>query len=249
MQKIEGILFDLGDTLLDFGQVDLQGLFKQGARQAYEYLRQQDLAMPAFSKFRRRHMLAVRWSVLKSTITGREFNAKHVIGHLCKKLGLPLTEEQLIEVCWQWYAPLHYQAMVEKGLAEMLGDFSKAGLKLGVVSNTFIPGEALDRHLADENLLDLLPLRIYSCDIGRRKPNRSIFSKALEKMELPPEKVMFVGDSPRADIFGSNRMGMVSVLKDPTGRHGWSASKANHRIRSILELDNLISRYNDNGQQ
>ena len=127
--------------------------------------------------------------------------------------------------------------------------FGRAGLKIGVVSNTFIPGETLDRHLADENLLELLPVRIYSCDIGRRKPNRSIFTTALEKIQLRPEKVMFVGDSLRADISGSNRMGMVSVLKDPNSRYGRSAAKANHRIRSILELTELISRYNDNGQK
>lgn len=245
MHKIEGILFDLGDTLLNFGQVDLQGLFKQGAGQAYEYLQRQGLALPSFSKYRRKHMMTVRWNVLKSTLSGREFNSKHVIEKLCRKMGFRLTQEQLIEVCWQWYAPLSRQATVETGLAEMLGSFGEAGLKLGVVSNTFIPGEVLDRHLAQENLLELLPVRIYSCDVGRRKPHRSVFSKALKIIGLPPENIMFIGDSPRADIFGANRMGMVSVLKDHHGRNGRAASQASYCIRSILELADLIARYND----
>lgn len=244
MRKIEGIFFDLGDTLLDFGQVDLQGLFRQGAGQAYEYLQQQGWRLPSFSRYRSRHMMAVRWNVLKSTITGWEFNAKDVMGRLCQKMGLSLSEEQLVEVCWRWYEPLRRRATMEAGLPDMLRGFRDAGLELAVVSNTFIPGEVLDRHLAEENLLPLLPVRVYSCDIGRRKPHRSIFDNAIKKIDLAPARIVFVGDSPRADIFGANRMGMISVLKDRCGRHARSTCRASHRIRSILELADIIAEYN-----
>ena len=245
MRKIEGILFDLGDTLLDFGQVDLQGLFKAGAGKAYEYLQQQGLSLPSLAKYRRKHMMAVRWHVIISTISGREFNAKPVIAELHRKLGLSLTDAQLLEVCWNWYDPLHEQATVEPGLIEMLRNFRDSGLKLGIVSNTFIPAETLDRHLAAENLLEFFPVRIYSCEVGRRKPNKLIFDKALQEIGLSPEKLLFAGDSPRADIIGASRMGMLSVLKDPKSRNGKAAAHADHRVRSITELTELVARYNE----
>ena len=55
---------------------------------------------------------------------------------------------------------------------------------------------------------------------------------------------MFVGDSPKADIRGANRAGMVSVLKDPDNRHGSSRIQPCHRIRSITELADIVDQYN-----
>ena len=241
MRKIDGIFFDLGDTLLDFGRVNLQDLFRRGSAQAYEYIRGLGKALPSSRKYRSRHMWAVRWHVVVSMLTGREFNAKDVLGKLNRKLGISLSEEQLIEVCWQWYEPLHLHAQAEPGLVEMLEKFRQQGLSLAVVSNTFIPGESLDRHLAEENLLDLLPVRVYSCEIGRRKPHRSVFETALRKTGIEPSQAVFVGDSPRADIVGAKRMGMTTVLKGSPGKKGLGKCQADYRIGSILELPDIIA--------
>ena len=103
----------------------------------------------------------------------------------------------------------------------------------------------LDRHLACENLLELLPIRVYSCDVGCRKPNRRIFQVALKKADLTSEQTIFVGDSHWADIRGANRAGLTSVLKDPLGRHQDKRIKPHHRIRSLLELPDIVLGYND----
>ena len=55
---------------------------------------------------------------------------------------------------------------------------------------------------------------------------------------------MFVGDSPRADIYGASRIGMVTVLKDPYGRYsGALRCNPDHRIRRILELEEVLEEY------
>jgi HAD superfamily hydrolase (TIGR01509 family) len=241
MRKIEGVFFDLGDTLLNFGRVDLQDLFRQGSAQAYEYLSGLGNKLPSFGRYRFGHMMAIRWHVVVSMLTGREFNAKDVLEKLNRRMGLSLSNAQLLEVCWQWYEPLHRRAHTEPGLADMLAKFRRDGLSLAVVSNTFIPAESLDRHLAKEGLLDLLPVRIYSCQIGRRKPHRSVFEVALRKTGLAADKVVFVGDSPRADILGAGRMGMVTVLKAGQARGNMARCRADYRIGSILELPEIIA--------
>ena len=38
-KKIEAVLFDIGETLLNFGRVDVVSLFKQGGRLAYDFLK------------------------------------------------------------------------------------------------------------------------------------------------------------------------------------------------------------------
>lgn len=244
VRRINGILFDLGNTLLDFGDVDVPALFEQGAKLAYEYLEQLGQPLPAFKYYHRFQRMAVWWRYFVSHITKRDFNALDLIGHLSDRLGHDLTKEQMVELAWQWYKPVGQCATTEPGLRETMSRLRENGLKLGLVSNTFIPSEVLDRHLRNIDLIDLLPWRVYSCDFGLRKPHREIFGEALNLIELPARQVMFVGDSLHCDIHGANRMGMVSVLKDPLGRrrHWWI--RARHRIRRIGELPGIIARYN-----
>ena len=245
MQKqVKGILFDLGETLLDFGQVDVNALFEDGARAAYEYLQQQGKSLPPFSAYHRRQLWAIRWNYLKSQITGREFNTLDLMGKMAGRLGHELTEAEAMELAWLLYEPLGDQATVEVGLADMLAGLTSQGLALGLVSNTFIPGEVLDRHLKREGLLGLLPIRVYSSDTGYRKPNRRIFATALEQLALPADAVMFVGDSLVADIKGANKKGMISVLKDPTGKHDRAGIRPAYRVRSLAELPGVIAKCN-----
>jgi len=243
-RTIQGIFFDLGYTLLDFGPVDTNSLFAAGAKLAYEYLRELGMNLPGFSNYRRRNFWAIRWAYLKSRLTRREFNSLDLLKKLSTAMGHKLTHEQAVETAWRYYLPLREQAYTENGLRSVLESLHDQNLKLGVISNTFVPGEVLDRHLQQEQLLDLLPIRVYSCDVGVRKPNPRIFQEALRRANLPAEATMFVGDSPRQDVGGANLVGMISVLKDPTGRYDRSSVHPRHRIRKLTELPEIVAQYN-----
>lgn len=240
MSKIEGILFDLGDTILDFGSVDTLGLFEAGANLAYQYLADLHLPLPSFAKYHRRQLWSFRWNFFKSRFTGREFNTLDILGKRALEMGHDLSPEQMVELAWRFYQPLSKQASVEPGTRELLQEFAGRGLTLGIISNTFVPGEILDRHLEQVNLLDLLPHRIYSCDVIFRKPSPSIFALALKRTGLRAEQAIFVGDSLEADIAGANAVGMTSVLKDPHNRHRHSRIKPVHRIQRLAELRDIL---------
>lgn len=242
--QIDGIFFDLGDTLLDFGQVDIRGLFEAGASLAYDYLRGLGKPLPSFAAYHRRQLWSIRWNFFKSRITGREFNSLELLGQLSKKMGHNLTPEQTIELAWLWYEPLSRCATVEAGVPELLKRLAERGLVLGIISNTFIPAQVLDRHLEKVGLLELLPIRVYSCDVARRKPHEKIFTTAIQKAHVDAHRIMFVGDSPHADIRGANKTGFISVLKDPTGRFAGSKIVPRHTIKHIVELEDILRQYN-----
>ncbi len=243
--RIKGILFDLGDTLLDFGKVDIPTLFELAAASAYAYLDELGANLPSFAAYHRRQYRAVRWHVLKSRLTGREFDALELIRRFARRLGVTLDREQALELAWLWYKPLGDGATVEDGALDLLAGFHEAGLRLGVVSNTFIPGETLDRHLAMVGMLELLPVRIYSCNVRYRKPHRRIFEAALVEAGLEAGQTLFVGDSLRADIFGANRAGMISVLKDPEQRYDHPRYRPRHRIHRLADLEEVLALYAD----
>ena len=118
-----------------------------------------------------------------------------------------------------------------------------AGLKLAVVSNTFVPGVVLDRHLRDTGLLDFFAARIYSCDVRYRKPHPTIFRKALEALGIGPDEAMFVGDSLVADIKGAARLGMITVLKDPLNVYRPGRIQPTHSIQSLRQLPQIVAEY------
>ena len=242
-RRIDGILFDLGDTLLDFGQVDILSLFEAGARLAYDYLRQIGHAVPTFAKYHRQQLWAVRWSYLKSRLTRREFNTLDLIGRLSQRMGHDLSGEQIAELAWLWYKPLSERATMEPGVRSLLQELLGRGLKLALVSNTFIPGQALDRHLDQQNLLDLLAVRVYSCDVTYRKPHPGIFQAALDRTGLAARNTMFVGDSLPADIVGAKRMGMVAVLKSRRPLPAKTAVRPDHQIAHLSQLREVLQQY------
>jgi putative hydrolase of the HAD superfamily len=242
-RKIKGILFDLGDTLLDFGHLDVTSLFEAGGRATYDYLKGLGKSLPSFAAYHRRQLRAIRWNYFKSKLSGREFNSLDLLGQLAVRMGHQLSRDQMLELAWLWYEPLSRCARMEEGLCDLLKGLAGRGIRLGVVSNTFIPAEVLDRHLGQVGLLELLPVRVYSCQVGYRKPHPGIFVAALKLASLAASEAMFIGDSPKADVFGANRAGMISVLKDPLGRHDGNKVRPCHRIRGLGELPGILAQY------
>jgi len=243
-RRIKGILFDLGETLLHYGDFNIPKFFRAGAELAYEYLKSLDQPLPAFEAYYRRQFRTIKWRYALSRLTACEFDAVKVMARMCQRMGQNLTAEQHDELTWLWYRPLSEHATLEDGTHEMLAEFLDAGLILGVVSNTFVPGRLLDRHLDQVGLLDLLAHRTYSSDVGRRKPRRGIFAHALARTGLEAGETLFVGDLPWGDIHGANRAGLVSVLKDPAKRHARSWFKPKHRIGHITELRDVVAAHN-----
>ena len=120
----------------------------------------------------------------------------------------------------------------------MLEDFRQSGLKLAVVSNTFIPADAMDRHLAMFGLLDFFPVRVYSSDVGYRKPDPRIYRHALDQLGVPGPGVVrrrFAQDRHRGGAAVRHENGAETALgHDPPHR------AADAVVRSLSELPAAI---------
>lgn len=254
--SIKAVVFDLGNTLLDFDceDEDVQKMFEIGARQGYEHLQSQGYRLPSFTNYHRSQLRQVLWRITWARTIRRDFNALHTLRRISLSMGLDLTQDQLEDLSWRWYKPLSNTAKVAAEVRQVLDWLVKNELKLAIISNTFIPGAVLDKHLAREGLLDYFPVRVYSCDTKFRKPSRKIFHLALRKLSCRPQQVIFVGDVPRTDIRGARRVGMVAVLKDcnqPLNlRDRWMPyTKPDFTITHMNQLKDIICQYNQIEQQ
>jgi putative hydrolase of the HAD superfamily len=219
---IDAILFDLGDTIINFGigRAEAEGLFHKGARATYAYLEQRGKMMPPYRRYFRAHYRKMRNEYLWSKLVRRDFCYADVINVANSRLGIAVRPEEVPHLSWLWYQPILEASSVDAGVGEMLGHLRAAGTKLAIVSNTFVPGYCLDKHLEAEGLLEFFPVRVYSSQVRYRKPHRRIFQIALEQIGVEAQRAVFIGDLPRADIKGAKRAGMKTIWKPAQARGG-----------------------------
>lgn len=234
------ILFDLGDTLLDFEPMDTRALFKESARSTWEHLVSRGITPPPFEKYARRLSRALRWRYIWAKLTGREFNSLDLLSSLYRRFDIPANDALMREIAWLWYQPIIQSSHIEPDLASTLERLARAGMKLGIVSNTFVPGFVHDRHLEMLDLLRFLSVRVYSSEVGWRKPNRRIFQHACEQLGVAPEQTMFVGDLVKTDMSGAARLGMRTVLKQPYANPSFTHKLADFVIRRVSDLLQIL---------
>jgi putative hydrolase of the HAD superfamily len=102
------------------------------------------------------------------------------------------------------------------------------GFKLGVISNW---DERLRPLLKRLKLADHFEAIVVSREVGACKPSRAIFHHAVQKLGLPPEAVLHVGDSLSMDVRGARAAGLSALLLQRTA----GAAKAG-QIKSLQEL-------------
>lgn len=96
------------------------------------------------------------------------------------------------------------------GMADIWARLRSEGLRLALCSNL-----ASDYVTAlRATLPDRPDVEVLSCKVGAIKPEPAIYAHVLEGLKLDPGRVLFVGDTPRADIEGPQAAGMRAIHVD-----------------------------------
>lgn len=246
MNRITTVLFDLGDTLLNFGRFRTLPVFRAGARASYDYLKSLDQPVGSFRVYLWRNLMQLRARRLLSSITRNDFDVVALFQREGARRRFHLTDEQWLEFAWKWYEPLSRIAKVEPDMKDTLESLRAKGLQLGILSNTFVAGDSLDRQLKQAGLLEFFPVRLYSYQFEFRKPDPRIFEAACKEIGAEPENVLFVGDRIDADIIPAMKMGMHAALKDGHHNAGKPTPAGAHRITTIAELPALVEAIDGN---
>ncbi len=121
---------------------------------------------------------------------------------------------------------------------QVLDNLFASGCRMGLVTNCC--GTAVNRVLEKFDLASYFELVISRNDIQQVKPHPEGLIAACRTLDLPPEDILFVGDSVN-DILPANEIGMPSCFLNCgecqiTGNHG---HHADHEISSLAGLYNL----------
>ena len=90
-------------------------------------------------------------------------------------------------------------------------------------------------------LLDFFDPLIVSGDYGYRKPDHRLFKKALKKINMSADEVIFIGNDLYRDVYGANLAGMKSVFFESNqGDHSFDKACPDYVIHTFEELETAI---------
>jgi FMN phosphatase YigB (HAD superfamily) len=119
-RKIRAVLFDLGETLLNFGKINTTRLFRQGAKLSYDFLKSAGQPVGKFNHYCWRNLISLRIRDWISNITKNDFNSLVMLRGIGTKKGIKLDRQQWRHFAWLWYEPLSKISRVEPKTKETL---------------------------------------------------------------------------------------------------------------------------------
>jgi putative hydrolase of the HAD superfamily len=208
MTKTKAVLFDLDDTLFDH---------RRSARAALTAVHRAFASAADFSEFERHHahyLEEMHLEVLAGRATlddARRERFRRVFAALGFRLD-PADVYRVAETYRQGYARSRQPI---DGAAELLAHVRGAAA-IAIVTNNLV-GEQEDK-LRVCGLSQYVDALVASEDVGVSKPDPEIFRIALERLGVPADDAVMVGDSFPNDIEGARAAGIRAVWFNRDGR-------------------------------
>ncbi|MBO5336399.1 MAG: HAD-IIIA family hydrolase [Lachnospiraceae bacterium] len=202
------ILFDYGQTLVNEGKFDgvkgTEAVLKYATQNKYNHtVEEVQAAADAINKELgrfdplRRHLFQVE-------VPNHMFTA-----YLYESMGieLSLSPKEIDKVFWDAAAP----GVPTEGIGDFLAFLKKQGIRTGVISNISYCGEAVKERISSVIPSHEFEFILATSEYMYRKPHKRIFELALEKANLSPEEVWYIGDQYECDIVGARNAGIFPV--------------------------------------
>lgn len=205
MGKIEGVLFDSGDTLVR----PIAGSWwpRQSFIDAFETHGIEGADMRRFAEA---VALGIRYLDDNHCLTTeeeerRQFRTAYTI--VIETLGVKSPPERLLA---DMLRPFEEGTGIEPfpDTRRVLDNLSGRGLKLGIVSDNW---PSLDRRYRQLGLRDYFDAFVISAALGTWKPDKLMYATAIEELGFPPESLMFVDDR-HENVAAAVRLGMRGVV-------------------------------------
>jgi putative hydrolase of the HAD superfamily len=127
----------------------------------------------------------------------------------------------------------------------LLQEVRARGLRLGIVSNTFDPPDLLHADLVSDGVTERVDAIVFSSELGLRKPAPEIYRAALDALDVEPANALFVGDRVREDVQGPAALGMrtclVTYFRVDGGDHGLADAVAESPADVLATVDTIMA--------
>ncbi len=227
------ILFDYGQTLIAEQKFDgikgTEAVLQYATRNKYHLSAEQVQARAneineEFGRFHpeKRHLFQIE--IPNTMFTPYLYESQGI--------EIALSNSEIDAVFWNAAAP----GEPTEGIKEFLDYLKEKGIRTGVISNiSYAPSVVAERinRLLPENAFEFI---ITSSNYIFRKPNKRIFDLALEKAQLHPNEVWYIGDSYECDVKGALNAGLFPVWYIGAIHQPFTTGKGNSMDKNVLTV-------------
>lgn len=235
MTRVDGVLLDVDDTLLDTRSAMTTGA-EAGVAAVWPSLPAEavhDVAVAFYDDGGRHFPRFTRGEIDFRTMRHSR------LAYAASLLGLPAVPDNGPEDFEDAFRPAFHDAQRVFGdVRPFLARCQQAGLPIGVLTNSSAAMTA-DK-LAVVGLS--FPVVVTRDTLGYGKPAAEVFHHACALLGTAPERTVYVGDEYEIDVAGSAAAGLMAVwLNRGDQPDGWGSGPAVHAraVRSLEELSDL----------
>ncbi|GLV60818.1 haloacid dehalogenase [Dictyobacter sp. S3.2.2.5] len=165
--------------------------------------------------------------------TGSSSRAFHPHDHLEALLGRTLDRAELRARRRRRYAELVAARPLLPGVAEIIAQAQRRGLRLAVASSS--PREWVITHLVQRGLDALFEHIVCGDEVARAKPFPDVYQVVLARLGLPADQAMAFEDSPNG-VQAAKRAGLFCVaIPNPLTQH-LAFEQADLRLLSLADF-------------
>ena len=227
---IKYVLFDVDDTLLDFGKAEAAAIRKTFER----------IGIPVTEELIRRYseINALQWARLERGEISREQVLTGRFDILFSELGLHNIPSEMAQASYEYLLGIgHYFVDGAEALLEALKD----KYELYIVSNG--NASVQDRRLKSAGIIPYFRDIFISERVGFNKPSAEFFDACFERIPgFERDKAIIVGDRLSSDIQGGINAGVRTCWFNPKGEAPDPDIPADYEIKHLSELPALLER-------
>lgn len=210
MSGIEGIIFDLGNTLM-YLDGEWKAVRRRGAQDLVRFLTAQglDIDPAVFAE----QYLSTRESLYARAVEEQiEYTAAYSLRASLAEHGHEDVDAVVVDEALRAFFSFEEERWAAYPQAQAtLHQLSEQGYRLALISNA--TDDALIQRLVDRfDFRKWFDVALTSAGVGLRKPHPDIFEKVLSQWSFPPSQAVMVGDTLGFDVLGAQKSGLKGVL-------------------------------------
>lgn len=206
----EAVLFDYGLTLVDFAFPRQELL---GVLEGFRARMQAELGRTAPSA---EELVSLVLEPIEEALAG--FGEDEVTDYLTfyrsgwRRAGLDLSSDLLYQILDQEQLCWDRAVRVAPEAPAILDRLRALGVRTAIASNAPFPPPMMRRQMAASGLAARVDAIVLSSEVGRRKPAPELYRVALDRLDVAPDRALYVGDRVREDFQGPLAVGMRAVI-------------------------------------
>ncbi|MCT2536177.1 YjjG family noncanonical pyrimidine nucleotidase [Aquibacillus koreensis] len=229
MKKYKTLLFDIDDTLLDFGAAEklaLQLLFEE-----------HDYTLTPEMETHYKEINRGLWESFEEGKIEREEVLHTRFSNLFKAYGLEV-DGVLLEKSYRNYLGQGNQLL--EGALELISDLTQH-YDLYIVTNGVSVTQR--KRLRNSGLFPLFKDIFISDEIGYQKPLKEFFDHVFSSVpDFVAEETLIIGDSLNADIKGGQQAGLDTCWINPSKKHNHTGIRPTYEMERLEELYQILGK-------